>query len=396
MENWKLLSGDQDWEGLLEPLDYDLRRYLIHYGEMAEATYDAFNANKASKFAGLCRYSMDELFSKVGLGKGKAEKKYRVTKYLYATSSSLIPNGFLLKSLSREDKNFESNWIGYVAVATDEGAVEMGRRDIVVAWRGTIESMEWINDVQFGLIEATPIFKKEGDGDDTKEEIPNVHEGFYSLYTSTDPMSKYNKTSVRDQVLEEITRLVNTYENEELSITVTGHSLGAAITTLNAIDIARNAAQNHRVTAFPFACPRVGDSSLNSVASNLHNLHILRIENIPDVVPDHPIKLVGYDLVGKVLKIDSQKSPYLKNDQPGLIFFLKRAHNLEVYLHTVSGTQGSEEEFKLVIDRDIALVNKGLDGLKEEYGVPALWWVQANHGMTQLPNGSWELVDTGY
>ncbi|XP_047324425.1 phospholipase A1-IIgamma-like [Impatiens glandulifera] len=395
MENWKVLSGDQDWEGLLEPLDYDLRRYLIHYGEMAEATYDTFNNNKTSKYAGFSRYSKDELFSKVGLGKGKAEKKYTVTKFLYATSSSLVPDGFLLKSLSREDKNIESNWIGFVAVATDEGVREMGRRDIVVAWRGTIESMEWVNDIQLGLVEATKIF---GTGDDHEEkDVPKVHQGFYSLYTSVDPGSIYNKTSARDQVLEEIKKLVNTYENEELSITVTGHSLGAAITTLNAIDIARNVAGNYLVTAFPFACPRVGNSKLRTTASGLHNLRVLRIENIPDVVPDHPINIVGYDVVGNVLKVDSEKSPYLKNGKPGIMSFLTRAHNLEVYMHMVAGTQGSKaSEFKLVIERDIALVNKGLDGLKEEYSVPTSWWVQANQGMVQLPNGSWQLMDVGY
>ncbi|CAN0903128.1 Phospholipase A1-IIgamma [Linum grandiflorum] len=188
-KRWKQLSGKDNWKGLLDPLDIDLRRYIIHYGEMAQATYDAFNTQKASKYAGSCLYSKSRFFEKVGLG--YSPFGYKVTKFLYATSAVMLPDGFLVRSMSREAWSKESNWMGYVAVATDKGAAALGRRDIVVAWRGTVQSLEWVNDLDFLFVSGEKIF-----GEKSKVK---VHRGWYSLYTSDDARSPYNTSSARDQ-----------------------------------------------------------------------------------------------------------------------------------------------------------------------------------------------------
>lgn len=192
-EIWKYLSGEKNWEGLLDPLNIDLRRYIIHNGEMAQATYDAFNGEKASKYAGSSRYGRKGFFAKVNLENGNPFK-YAVTKFLYATSQVDVPDAFIVKSFSREAWSKESNWMGYVAVATDEGKAELGRRDIVIAWRGTVRTLEWINDFEFSLVSASKILgAKAGD--------PKVHQGWYSIYTSEDQRSRFNKTSARQQVI---------------------------------------------------------------------------------------------------------------------------------------------------------------------------------------------------
>ncbi|TQE01027.1 hypothetical protein C1H46_013304 [Malus baccata] len=318
-KKWKHLSGEHNWEGLLDPLDIDLCRYIIHYGEMAQATYDAFNTEKTSK-----------------------ESWFK-----------------------------ESNWMAFVAVATDEGKAALGRRDIVIAWRGTVQSLEWVNDLQFNLVSASNILGEEGD--------PKV-QGWYSIYTSDDSHSPFNKTSARHQVMEEVRRLVEQYKDEEISITITGHSLGAAIATLSAIDIVANGLNRPKdlpnkacpVTAILFASLRVGNSNSEKVFSGYKDLRALRICNALDVVPNYPIFL-GYCDVGEELAIDTQKSKYLKS--PGGV---ASWHNMEGYLHGVAGTQGSKRGFKLEVKRDIALINKSADALKEEYLIPASWRGEKN------------------
>ena len=190
-KRWRTLSGKDDWKNLLDPLDIDLRRYLLHYGELAQATYDTFNREPKSKFAGSSLYSRRNLFRQVGLAKSST-CTYTPTKYLYATSEIKVPTAFILKPIPTEPWSRGSNWIGFVAVATDKGKTKLGRRDILVAWRGTVQTEEWFKNFDFPLASASKILGEKHN--------PYAHRGWLSIYTSRNPKSRFNKASARDQV----------------------------------------------------------------------------------------------------------------------------------------------------------------------------------------------------
>ena len=379
-KRWRELHGENSWKGLMDPLDLDLRKTIISYGELAEATYDGFNTERRSPHAGACIYGYSDLLASSGVA---AAGHYEVTRFIYATSGQPLPDAFLVRPLAalKDVWSRESNFMGYVAVATDEGAAALGRRDIVVAWRGTVQSLEWVNDLTFTPVPAAPVLGKKA----AANPLAMVHMGFLSLYTSSHAGSKFNKTSARDQVFEEVRRLVELYKDEELSITITGHSLGAAISILNAVDIVSNGVNVPAggggsaacpVTAFVFACPHVGDRFFRAAFHSFRDLRALHVKNAGDVVPMYPP--LAYVDVAVTLNINTGRSPYLK--WPGTVLTL---HNLECYLHGVAGEQGSAGGFKLEVKRDVALVNKGADALKDEYPVPASWWALENKGMVK-------------
>lgn len=125
-EVWKEIQGFNNWEGLLDPMNPHLRREIIRYGELAQACYDSFDFDPHSKYCGTCKYHPAHLFQKLNM----EDSGYTITRYLYATSNINLPK-FFQKSKIRSVWSPHANWMGYVAVATNEQEIKrLGRRDI--------------------------------------------------------------------------------------------------------------------------------------------------------------------------------------------------------------------------------------------------------------------------
>ncbi|KAH1066135.1 hypothetical protein J1N35_031122 [Gossypium stocksii] len=64
---------------------------------------------------------------------------------------------------------------------------------------------------------------------------------------------------------------------------------------------------------------------------------------------------------------------------------------LEIFAATKGYKRVQEDGFRLDYDHDIALVNKHLDWLKDDYKIPGQWWRNENRKyMVQMDNGHWK------
>lgn len=437
-QRWREIQGLHHWKGLLHPLDMELRKNVIRYGEFNQAIYDAFDSEQHSKYTGSSKYRKEELFERVMLQTERQDWGYEVSRYLYGTAVSHILGRFFLSSRSREAWSRESNWIGYVSVATDKGKEWLGRRDIVIVWRGTLRLFEWIDDFHLQKSDVTELLPPEEDEDEShwydslqkmatpelfkfeqdditsllppkeernehhwydkllakEEPEPKIEKGWLLIYTTNDPKSPYTQDSARQQVLNELKYLLKKYEDEEVSITIIGHSLGASLAVVNAFDIVENGLNKREgkepilVTAVVFGCPLVGNEAFKKRCEEMEGLRVLRVKNRRDLIALYPPTLMGYSIVGEELLVDHKQSPYLKDSKT-----IGDWHNLEAHLHLVAGTHGPDLPFKLAVSRDPALVNKSCDFLSEELHIPASWWQDKNKGLVQNAAGHWQLPD---
>ncbi|KAJ6695745.1 PHOSPHOLIPASE A1-IIGAMMA [Salix koriyanagi] len=242
---WPEILGSKNWDNLLDPLDLSLRKLILRCGDFCQATYDAFNNDQNSRYCGTSRYGKRDFFHKVMLEK---PEDYQVSSFLYATARVSLPEAFLLHSLSRDSWDRETNWIGYIAVSSDEQTKTLGRREIYIVFRGTTRNYEWIDILGAKLKSAKPLLRgatstlhdQEGtsSSDDDDDKVPKVMLGWLTMYISDDPDSRFTKLSARAQLLVHIKALRERYKDDDLSIIFTGHSLGASLSILSAFDLA--------------------------------------------------------------------------------------------------------------------------------------------------------------
>ncbi|EFH57449.1 lipase class 3 family protein [Arabidopsis lyrata subsp. lyrata] len=273
---WREIQGCNNWKDLIEPLNPLLQQEITRYGNLVSTCYKAFDLNPNSKRYLNCKYGKQTLLKETEIDQ---PEDYQVTKYIYATPDINI-------SPIQNETNRRARWVGYVAVSSDDSVKRIGRRDIVVTFRGTVTNPEWLANFMSSLTPAR--FHPHNPRLDVK-----VESGFLSLYTSDESESKFGLESCREQLLSEISRLVNKYKGEEMSITLAGHSMGSSLAQLLAYDISelglnqRIGERDIPVTVFSFAGPRVGNLEFKKRCEEL-GVKVLRITNVNDPVTKLP------------------------------------------------------------------------------------------------------------
>jgi len=156
--------------------------------------------------------------------------------------------------------------------------------EFVVAIRGTESIWEWIQDARFQRV-TCPFVDGGGETED----------GFTDVY-----MSLKTAAAGGQRVVDVLRGLMGPIQGATLSIT--GHSLGSALATLLAVDVAEH--NNLNPSVITFASPFVGDPQFVRTY-NAEVPDTWRIANFVDAVTKLPPSFWGFDHVDQLFQMNS-------------------------------------------------------------------------------------------
>ena len=149
--------------------------------------------------------------------------------------------------------------------------IRRSRDRLIITFRGSNSSKDWRTNLTF--------WKKTIPYDNTSSKIRG-HTGF---------LNAYKAPGVRDA-------LHAFMDDGVCHVTVTGHSLGAALAVLCAVDLQYNFPEKD-YEVFLFGCPRVGNRAFQK-SYNKRVFKTMRVENGNDIVTKVPPAILGYRHVG--------------------------------------------------------------------------------------------------
>lgn len=170
-------------------------------------------------------------------------------------------------------------------------------------------------------------------------------------------------------IREEVARIIKMYSNKPLSLTITGHSLGAALAILSAYDISSNFSNAPMVTVISFGGPRVGNRTFGRLLEK-RKVNVLRIVNSDDLVTKVPglkddvtrlpwlfrerveYAPSAYTDMGRELRLSSKVCPYLGSAD------LATCHELKTYLQLISGFVSSKCPFRATATKVLSVNNR--------------------------------------
>jgi Lipase (class 3) len=195
-----------------------------------------------------------------------------------------------------------------------------GAGDAVIALRGTEGVMEWIQDSRF-LSVPCPFLPSAG----------NTEDGFTAMYNSLAIAPSAGSPSL----IKALSTL--SWRRPVTALTICGHSLGGALATLLALDVAANALSPFNTpVVYTYASPKTGDPSFASTYNHLVP-QTSRIANRLDLVPKLPLPPL-YDHVLGLYELN----PIELGVPPKVLvkFEIPCEHYLNSYLYLLSRLAG--------------------------------------------------------
>lgn len=168
-----------------------------------------------------------------------------------------------------------------------------------VTFRGSDSPTDWRHNFQF--------CKKCIPYDNANTSI-RVHTGF---------LNAYKAPQVRRRIQDMVSANVR-------KIQVSGHSLGAALAILCALDLQYNF-PDRDIECIVFGCPRVGNAAFRD-SYNKRVFKTIRVENGNDIVTKVPLWLMGYRHVGVRITVGAPRLP-------GMVTF--RSHDPRRYYQSL-------------------------------------------------------------
>lgn len=153
-------------------------------------------------------------------------------------------------------------------------------KTLCISFRGTDSFKDLIADARF--------WKKKIPYNNPDSGI-RVHSGF---------IDRYKKTQIRNCILSCITPKIE-------KIQLTGHSYGAALAVLCAVDLQYHFSKKD-YEVFLFGCPRVGNRAF-AASYNKRIFKTLRFENGNDLVTKLPFRILGYCHVGTKIHVGNRR-----------------------------------------------------------------------------------------
>jgi len=144
-------------------------------------------------------------------------------------------------------------------------------KQIVVSFRGSSNLIDWLDDLTYTLIPYPWVSGGE------------IHEGFYLAWGE-----------ISKEVMDATTALMSKYSGS--TILVTGHSLGAALAQIAALNFTRYAESTKNsatVLTYTFGSPRWGNINVADYFGSLIGTN-WRLVNVHDIVPTVPPQSFGF------------------------------------------------------------------------------------------------------